>query len=422
MKRPTEKVNRRRSGSVTGKSDGPNMKGTLDASPDGHPESGAVEKQRLEVVLATIPSGVVMIEKPDGRVSYVNQRAIELYGLDPRGVEMSGHARKLSLLTTEGIPYVPEALPASRALISGEIVRGEEMIIARPDGSRVVVSASAAPIKDEKGETTAAVGVFYDITERKEMEEVLRHSRDELEEIVNLRTKQLTALSRRLVDVQEVERRMLARELHDEIGQSLTALKMFIDEHPNQALGSLDTRIVQASQTLNDLIRQIRNLSMHLRPTMLDDLGLLPTLLWHFETYTQRTKIHVVFKHAGLRKRLPLEVSVVAYRVIQEALNNVARHASTNEVLVCVRREPGTLYVEIEDHGVGFDVEEADSIAAIGVVGMRERLLSLGGTFRLESFPGGGTYVLGEIPLQPGKGPAASHRRRTVPDRPTVDP
>lgn len=409
--------------SVSGKSDVGSpaalREGSPGASVDDLTQPG--ERRRLEIILDTIPSGVVIIEAPDGRISYVNARAIELYGQDPRGIQMKDHVRRVRLLKLDGREYAPEALPASRALISGETVYREELIIGRPDGSRLIVRASAAPLRDEKGEITAAVGVFFDVTDQKEMEQALRRSRDELEELVALRTRQLTALSRRLVDVQEMERRMMARELHDEIGQSLTALKMFVDDHPYQTPGDVDPRILEASQTLNDLIWQIRNLSMRLRPTMLDDLGLLATLLWHFEGYTERTKIRVVFKHSGLRRRLPLEVTVVAYRVIQEALNNVARHASANEVLVCVRRESNTLYVEIEDRGVGFNVEEAGSTSAIGIIGMRERLLSLGGTFKLESSPGGGTYVMGEIPLESTNRLRSGGRRGVRSNRPRTD-
>lgn len=128
----------------------------------------------LETILKAIPAGVVVIEKENGKVSYVNNRAIELYGVDPRGLEMPNHSTKLmKLLTLNGEVYPPEKLPASKALLTGEEAK-DDLIIERPDSSRVIVFASATPIRDKKGEVVAAVGIFEDITERKKAEETLK--------------------------------------------------------------------------------------------------------------------------------------------------------------------------------------------------------------------------------------------------------
>lgn len=131
-----------------------------------------MSKNRLETILRTIPSGIVIVEKPDGRVSYANKRALELYGQDPVGLEMPKHSSVMRLLRSDGSPYPPEELPASRALLKGELVRNVEVAIERPDGNRIIITASAVPLFGKAGEIIGAVGVFDDITERKKLDEL----------------------------------------------------------------------------------------------------------------------------------------------------------------------------------------------------------------------------------------------------------
>ncbi|HEV8306042.1 MAG TPA: GAF domain-containing protein [Methylomirabilota bacterium] len=208
----------------------------------------------------------------------------------------------------------------------------------------------------------------------------------------------LQALSRRLVEVQEAERRHLARELHDEIGQVLTALKLSLEisaRTPGAGSGSLD----EAHKLVDDLISRVRELSLELRPAMLDDLGLLPALVWHFERYTEKTGIRVVFEHAGLEARFPPEVGTAAYRIVQEALTNVARHAGVDQATVWVWTDGGGLQVHVEDLGRGFDPAAVAAPEAVGLTGMRERAALLGGHVTIESAPGAGTRVTAGLPL-----------------------
>ena len=132
---------------------------------------------------------------------------------------------------------------------------------------------------------------------------------------------------------------------------------------------------------------------------MLDDLGLLPALLWLFERYTSQTQIYVEFKHAGLERWFPPEVSTAAYRIVQEALTNVARHARVNQVVVRMWTDADNLYLRIEDKGIGFNPKTIDAAAATGLNGMRERALLLNGKFSIDSTPGAGTTVNSELPL-----------------------
>ncbi len=222
----------------------------------------------------------------------------------------------------------------------------------------------------------------FDITKQKQTEETLRH------------------LSHRLAEVQEEERRAIARELHDQIGQYLTVLKILIGRIKQSGAKNTTSILGEADTVVNELISEVRNLSLNLRPSMLDDLGLLPTLLWHFERYTTQTKIRVNFKHAGLERTFPTALNTSAYRIVQEALTNVARHASVNQVSAQVWVEKEILRIRVEDHGLGFDPATKSTISA-GLNGMSERTRLLGGKLTIETAPGMGTVVMAELPLQP---------------------
>ena len=214
--------------------------------------------------------------------------------------------------------------------------------------------------------------------------------------------RRLQALSRRMVEVQEAERHHIARELHDEIGQALTGLKLVLDMMTRAPAGSMDDSLGEAQSLTNDLLMRVREMSLNLRPAMLDDLGLLPTLLWHIERYSAMTNVQVDLGHANLDRRFAPEIETAAYRIVQEALTNVARHASVSQVKVRLWATDETLSVRVEDEGAGFDVEAALMAgASTGLSGMRERVALLGGRFNVESKPGAGASLTAELPLSP---------------------
>jgi len=212
---------------------------------------------------------------------------------------------------------------------------------------------------------------------------------------------QMKALSLKLVEVQEAERRYLARELHDEIGQQLTGLKLALEMSALQSEGETRAGLMNTQSMVNKLVAIVRELSLNLRPSMLDDLGLLLTLPWHFERFTRQMNIHVVFEHMGLSdKRFPLEIETAVYRIIQEALTNVARHAKAKEVTVRLWSDEEVLGAQIEDHGVGFNPEAVLKKGnTSGLNGMRERAVLLGGHFTIETNPGAGTRLTAEFPI-----------------------
>jgi PAS domain S-box-containing protein len=224
-----------------------------------------------------------------------------------------------------------------------------------------------------------------------------------LAEQVQAGHERLQALSHRLVQVQETERREIVRELHDEVGQTLTGLKLLL-ETSMRLPGSEAARanLCKGQGLLDELMARVRTLSLHLRPTMLDDLGLLPALLWHFERYTAQTRVQVVFTHDGLegRRFLP-EVETAVYRIAQEALTNVFRHARVNEVCVTIRANTETLHLRIEDHGRGIPPAVMAVLgASTGLGNMQERVRLLGGQCLIDSAPGMGTRILVTLPLQ----------------------
>ncbi len=209
----------------------------------------------------------------------------------------------------------------------------------------------------------------------------------------------LRRVSAQLVEVQEVERREIARELHDEIGQLLTGLKLTLEAGARAWPVAAHKRLGEAQAQIHELMERVRERSLDLRPTMLDDLGLVPALVWHFERYTAQTKIKVAFKHAGIEgRRFATPVETAVYRIVQESLTNVARHSGAAEVTVRVWVAGTTLGVQVEDAGVGFDPQYTARGYTGGLSGMRERALSVGGDLTIDTSPGSGTRVSSELP------------------------
>ncbi len=228
----------------------------------------------------------------------------------------------------------------------------------------------------------------------KEAEDQLRRQRDYLERAVAERTRELRELSHRLVDAQEKERATIGNELHDEIGQVLTYTILLIDRaarKPDQEI------LTEAKSTVQDAISKIRNLSSMLSPRLLRSVGLLQALVSLSEEFMQRTNIKVDFNHANRLEEVPEDVALASYRIIQESLTNVARHAKASEVKIRLYREPGKLRLEVADNGSGFNPKEKEHTT--GLTGMRERALALGGELTIESNYGQGTRVVAELPL-----------------------
>jgi signal transduction histidine kinase len=243
--------------------------------------------------------------------------------------------------------------------------------------------------------------------ELKQAKAEIKRLNDELELRVAERTLQLTIaneemrqLSIRLMDVHEIERAHLARELHDEVGQLLTGLRLLLKRNGDSPSHAFNLRIEQALIIVDDLLARVQGLSFDLRPAALDQLGLLPALLASFERYTLQTGVSVNFKHQGVEGRFASEVETCAYRVVQEALTNVARHAGVAAVTVRVWTNADILNIHIADRGRGFDPEVAlKTPYSSGLIGMQERVTLLRGRMTIEASPGSGTTINAELPV-----------------------
>jgi signal transduction histidine kinase len=212
----------------------------------------------------------------------------------------------------------------------------------------------------------------------------------------------LQAMSQRLVEVQESERRDIARELHDQIGQIITGFKLQLEMSTRLSDSELRDNLSRAQTLVQELLERVRQLSLDLRPTMLDDLGLVPALLWFFGRFTDQTNVPVACMHSGIdQQRFPPKVETAVYRIVQEALTNIARHASARSVTVRLWATSEAVNVQIQDDGVGFDPQVALAVgASTGLSSMRERAMLLGGHLDVESSVGAGARVTAELPLQ----------------------
>jgi signal transduction histidine kinase len=210
----------------------------------------------------------------------------------------------------------------------------------------------------------------------------------------------LKELSARLVEAQEQERRAISRELHDEVGQSLSALLMELGNLGAVAPGDAELRshVESIRKLAESSVNVVRNMALLLRPSMLDDLGLVPALQWQAREISKRTGMAVTVDAESVADDLPEEHKTCIYRVVQEALHNCARHAFARSVRIEVVQESGRIRLSVADDGLGFDSVRT---RGLGLLGMEERVTHLGGRFHLQSEPGHGTRLRIEIPLAP---------------------
>ena len=223
----------------------------------------------------------------------------------------------------------------------------------------------------------------------------------QLFEQVRIGHERLQSLSHRLVEIQETERRHIARELHDEAGQALTSMMVGLHllEREIDRPAALVTRIAELKRMADGVLENLHRLAMDLRPASLDHLGLVAALRQHIENFSQQHDLVTQFEAAGLDdERLPPPVETNLYRIVQEALTNIARHAQATHADVLLERRNGQVITIVEDNGVGFEVDKVPQSNRLGLLGIRERAEMLGGTLVVESTPGTGTTIFVEVP------------------------
>jgi len=285
----------------------------------------------------------------------------------------------------------------------------------KKNGEIIDVMLSAIGDRDNKGNITRSLAVSIDVTERNRAEEALqiakeelsRHSKD-LEWQVEQRTKeissildQLRRLSGSMMTNQEKERSAIARELHDELGQVLTALRMdsvWLRSRLKQTDAKASQRVSSMCELIDKTIEEVRGLALRLRPGVLDNLGLVDALEWYTADFERRTGITCVFEHGNIPHITDM-VATAVYRIAQETLTNVARHAFAGRVEVILQNERHILKLTVIDNGRGFITSKVSEAEALGLVGMRERATLVRGVLDVQSVVGKGTRVNLEIPV-----------------------
>ena len=254
------------------------------------------------------------------------------------------------------------------------------------DGTYHWVSDDGTPRYDTQGEFLGYIGFCMDVTERKQLEETLREHSIQLQE-----------LSRRVLAAQETERRRVAIELHDELAQALTAIKINLQSHnrfTSQSSAEIDAENITI---VENALQQVRRLALALRPSMLDDLGLVSALRWIAQQTEARSHLVVRVRTAKLPTRLSPEIETAGFRIVQAALNNVLRHANAQQVEIELHIEADSLTLCVQDDGCGFDLPamRAHALAggSIGILGMQERATLIGGQLDIESTAGQGTRI-----------------------------
>jgi signal transduction histidine kinase len=267
----------------------------------------------------------------------------------------------------------------------------------RASGEEFPIDASISQISE--GGSKYYTVILRDVTERVRAQQALESSREELREFAAAAG-----------NVREQEKSRIARELHDELGQSLTALKMDLNwmaEHLPAGQTALAGKIETMQQMLGSTVAATRRISADLRPLMLDDLGLLPALEWLVQNFTERSGIDCELNLTSANLDLPEPYATAVFRILQESLTNVARHAQASMVEATLSRAGERITLVVQDNGRGFSSSDPRRPNSFGLLGMRERAYLLGGEARVESSPGQGTRVEVSIPVLAQDAPAS---------------
>ncbi|HYR96842.1 MAG TPA: PAS domain-containing protein [Candidatus Binatus sp.] len=355
---------------------------------DGDETGQTVPDDPVRLVMDDIPA-LVSVTLPDGSLHSVNRRWLEYYSLsldEARGWGWN------AVMHPNDLPRVMRDWRA--AVASGEPLEIESRV-QRADGEYRWFLHRSVPVRDDAGNIVRWYSVSTDIEDRKRVEEDLQESEE-----------RYRTLARQLLDVQESERHAVARELHDDLGQTLTAIKLALAGRSGSRRRADD--IGTGLALVDEAIERVRNLAIELRPLILDELGLVAALRWLVGRKAREAKVDVHLDVAAVEtKRLPAALETACFRLVQEAFTNILRHSAARRVEVAVNRGGDRVSVIVRDDGKGFDKEAARKRAAVGgslgVISMEERVALAGGRLSIESGPGRGTTVRAEFPLKAGE-------------------
>jgi PAS domain S-box-containing protein len=372
----------------------------------------AEQREFLRVTLSSIGDAVITTDT-EAKVTFLNPVAEAMTGW--RLSEAAGQPLETVFHIINETTRKPAPDPVSRVLQEGAIVglANHTALIAR-DGKETAIADSAAPIRDATGKTSGVVMVFHDVAAQRKVEMALRESnqslseaRDHLEKRVQERTAELNTanqdlrdLSARLLKVQDEERKRLARELHDSVGQILAALSMNLSIVQSQShkLDALGARAVsENAQLVQQVSSEIRTLSHLLHPPLLEIAGLASALRWYVDGFSERSKIKIDLEIPAHFARLPSDTELAIFRIVQECLTNIHRHSGSDTAAIRIQQKGKRLVVQVQDSGKGIPKEKQRELTAsgrtgVGFGGMRERVRQLGGSLEITS-EGNGTLI-----------------------------
>jgi PAS domain S-box-containing protein len=342
------------------------------------------KNQELDAIVHTAPD-IIFSRKADGSRDYISDRFYDFTGAAPGSANGFGwldyvHADDKQKAMDEWL----------RCIESGANYEAEYRLQSK-DGPYRWFRARAVPIRDD-GQIVKWYGTCSDIHDSKLLEQSIRDNAAELEKMVDRRTDELRRLSIRLMTMQDQERRRLARDLHDGLGQELAVAKMVLDKMILQKSKSAEPQAetwTQASSIIDNAIQQVRTMSHLLHPPLLDEVGLLSALSWYVEGLAKRSGIETALDvQPGDFPRLGAEVETAVFRIVQEALTNVFRHSEASKVWITLTQREGIIVVAVRDNGkgIGREIEELqpDSVG-VGIGGMKQRAKEFGGELRLSN-------------------------------------
>lgn len=323
----------------------------------------------------------------DGVITSWNKGAERLYGYS--AAEIMGHSVTVLMppARKKDLPLILERLRR------GERIKHFETNRLKKSGEQIDVSLTVSPIKNSSGTIIGASTIARDVTERKRAEERLKKSNEKLR-----------ALAARLQTVREEESIKIAREIHDEMGGGLTGLKIDVS-WIERRLSEVDDEAVRQklrsmSELIDETIQKVRNISTELRPSVLDDLGLAAAIEWQAREFQRRTEIECVITSLDEEVGLSAEKSTAVFRIFQELLTNVARHARATQVEISMEKPDGALVLKVCDDGRGIKESDITDTRSLGLLGMRERAVVFGGAVEIEGAKGRGTTATVRIPLE----------------------
>ena len=345
-------------------------------------------EKRFRVLVETMNEGLGMQDE-HGDWIYVNDRFCEMLGYSRD--EMIGQPVTHFLTEADQLTYEEQTAKRRR----GE-VQSYELMWEKKDGQRIFTRISPKAISDGRGQFKGSFAIITDITERKQAEEALKESE-----------RQLRFLSSQLLSAQETERKRISRELHDELGQSLTVMKLrlsFIEKNLREEEAGLKAECDSGIRYIDQLIENIRRLSRDLSPTILEDFGLSAALRWLINNFAKSYTIRVVLDMIDVDSLLPRDSHIVVYRTVQEALTNIGKHSRAKNAFITIRNDGDRVLFHIDDDGAGFDEKGAASKSpeekGLGLTTMKGRVQMVGGTLQIRSEEGKGTQIILSVPIE----------------------